>query len=1363
MSSPDGQEQRQRRSPGIPLQRINTSPPGEAAAAQSPGASIIRPVHRNDAPSATASANLLGPSSYWDQPYNSHYQDVDGLESPIDPSALQAALPPGLHGLEPHSAHNPFGAGSPYIEETPASDYSGSDREPLTAGAQPIAGSLSVNRNDGQPRDSFQTVSDVDNSGRGGHHSDAGHGLRPHEHHGFGMSLDPNEYRLSRTPSTSGALQRAGSIVRAMSQRVVNISGESEVLESRASRHRSASPQPSRDQSRDQSRNQSRTHTPAHSREPSRSRSIADSIGADTSYNSQTVNLTPEKGDQRHLTSAAPSYPEPLEPLPNPLKGKSLGVFSRDSRIRNWLCDLLVNPYTEPLILLLIVAQTVLLAVEAGQSVYEDGHERPDFWGQQATDWAILGLFIVFTLELVARIIVSGFILNAAEYSTIDRKRGIKAAVADQYRAIFQPQQAKSAKNHNSFKPTPSAFARSFTTIVQGPQRLPATLEEQQRFQLARRAFLRHGFNRLDFVAVSAYWISFVLGMSGIEKERGLYVFKMLSCLRILRLLSITNGTAVSPERLSPIKEPLFIIFKVILRSLKKAAPLLVRVAFFISFFWLLFAIVGVQSFKESLSRQCVWLDPQDPLNLSASFTNEETFCGGQLDNTTGIKAPWVKMAEPGQLDDLVPGTTEAKGFICPRGSLCLQQDNPFGGTVNFDNIFHSLELVFIIMSANTFTDIMYWTMGSDYMLAALYFGAGIMIMLLWLVNLLIAVITSSFQVIREESKSSAFTADEEPLVQQEPQDRFRKPSLFQRAYAKTQYFWIVVIVFGLLAQSLRSSSMSSSRGRFIDLAEVVVTIVLDLEMILRIAAEWRGFHRSWRNLFDLGLAVITSIILLPPIRGTRTYWWLSIFQILRVYRVVLAIPVTRKLILLVLGNASGIANLMLFVFLMTFLVAILAAQLFRGVLAEGSDVTFYNIFNSFVGMYQILTSENWTDILYNVTESTTALNTSWIGAAFLIGWFILAFFILINMFIAVIQENFDISEDEKRFEQVKAFLQRREIGSSSSNLALSTIFSFGRTRQRKDPLDYGPALTEMLLKDSVVRDFLEESYNRGQGKGEQEHGPTRATTGLLTNDIRPGYLSTLWGKVVRKVTKREPNPFYSNIRLENSSENFDAREMAQQAVNAASARRKAQREYLAKYPKYNTALYLFPPKNKVRRFCQTLVGPARGHERIDGVEPNKLAWYTFSACIYAAIVAMVILACVTTPLYQKQYQEDHPFSFTNWYVWTDMAFAVLFSAESIIKIIADGLFWTPNAYVRSSWGLLDSIVLITLWINVVTLFVNDGAISRAVGAFKALRALRLLNVSDSARNTFHSLIIKGWWKILAVSQHNANNTRIRN
>ncbi|KAG5914788.1 hypothetical protein E4U61_005325 [Claviceps capensis] len=1190
---------------------------------------------------------------------------------------------------------------------------------PLTAGAQFISGSLSAGDDD-KSRDSFQTVSDMGNGTTKTHPPGNTANRFPTlykrgsgRQNLYGASLNPTECRTSRTPSTSGALLRAGHIVRAMSQRVVNISGESEMVE-RHSKYRSRSPRGA-------------TYDEEHE-EHSPSKSMLD----DTSYYSPATQLGPEKHCPPAQDIDAPAQVTRLDLL----KGRSLGLFSSKSRLRLWLCDLLVNPYTEPFILVLIVLQTVLLATESAPDVFIDGHQRPDRWGKQSMDWIMLALFTVFTLELMARIVVSGLFFNAAEYSTIDRKKGMRAAFIDQYRTAFGPQRQRSFKKHHHLEPQQSAFSRSLTTLMQGQQSLPPTIEEQQRLQLARRAFLRHSFNRLDFIAVISFWISLSLGITGTESERHIYVFKMLSCLRILRLLALTHGTAI------------------ILRSLKKAAPLLVRIAFLVCFFWLLFAIIGIQSFKSSLSRQCVWQDPQDPWNFSALYTNEMEFCGGHLDNQTGRIMPWVKLRTPDTLEGIFNGAVDGKGFICPRGSICLQQKNPYNGTVNFDNIANSLELVFVIISANTFSDLMYFTMASDYLQAALFFGAGIMIMLLWLTNLLIAVITSSFQVIREESKSSAFTAKNEPLVQPRQDGSLRRTSKLQKIYDKTSAIWVLIILIGLLFQSLRSSKMSHERERLITVAEIVITTLLDLDIFLRLVSDWHRFHRDWRNLFDILLAVATTIMLLPPIQNTRAYQWLTVFQILRAYRIVLAIPVTRKLILLVLGNAAGIANLMLFVFLMTFLVAIFASQLFRGQIPkyEGDElvkISFFTIYNSFLGMYQILSSENWTQILYSVTSHSKASHTAWIGAIFLIGWFILSFLILVNMFIAVIQENFDVSEDEKRLEQVKAFLQRKELGHNPSNLALSTIFSLGRSRRRRDPLDYGPAMMEMLLKDAVVQDFLDDNSGGclDDNRGGLSH---RGSMALFV--VKPGLVAKVWARLTDKVKNKDPNPFYANIRFDGPNDTLDPRQMARQAVSATSARRKAQREYLARHPQYNNSLYFFKPKHPLRRICQRIVGPARGPERFDGVEPNKIAWYSFSAFVYAVVVAMVILACVTTPLYQKGYKEQHPSNDWNWYVWTDLAFTSVFTIEAIMKSIADGLFWTPNAYMRSSWGFIDGMVLITLWINVVTLLINDGAISRAVGAFKALRALRLLNVSDSARDTFHSLIIIGWWKLTGES-----------
>lgn len=131
---------------------------------------------------------------------------------------------------------------------------------------------------------------------------------------------------------------------------------------------------------------------------------------------------------------------------------------------------------------------------------------------------------------------------------------------------MFSPRGAVN-KRPKSAEPQGPSLLRSITNL-QLADGMPANTQAQQRFRLARRAFLRHSFNRLDLLAVCSYWISLSLALTGYEAQNHLYVFRMMSCLRILRLLGITSGTSV------------------ILRSLKKAAPLLVNVMVLIGFFW---------------------------------------------------------------------------------------------------------------------------------------------------------------------------------------------------------------------------------------------------------------------------------------------------------------------------------------------------------------------------------------------------------------------------------------------------------------------------------------------------------------------------------------------------------------------------------------------------------------------------------------------------------------------------------------------------------------------------------------------------------------------------------------------------------
>ena len=508
----------------IPLQSLHDSPQDGRlqAARQSSG-------QRSNAPSL---APPSGRTAYWDQTYGGRPKEDssngghDGSfpASPIDPAALQFALPPGIDQPSPGPSFNNgndnlYASRTGYFDEIPATEHE-SDTAPLTSRAQPMAGSLTPRGQASPPRFSFQTVSDIGNSPSRSGDSQTRLDLDP----GRGASLAPGDLRrLGGPSSTSGAFSRAGSIARAMSQRVVNISGEGEDLERRPSRHRSRSPT---------GESRSRTqHQPAASDQ-------------DTFYLSQlypTSSSEEKPGDPRVPMAGVRIPPMLGMGSMNPLKGRSLGIFSPENPIRKALCELLIHPWTEFIILLLIVLQAILLTVEAAPNVFAEGNARPDRWGRTRIDWALLGLFIIFSLETAARIIVSGFVLNAAEYSTIDRKRGIKAAIADQYKLVFQPERQKSVKGPRPARFEPAPFARSLTFAHTQTK----TIEDHRRWQLARRAFLRHGFNRLDFVAIVAFWMSFLLGVSGLEKKHHLYVFKMLSCLRIVRLLALTNGTAV--------------------------------------------------------------------------------------------------------------------------------------------------------------------------------------------------------------------------------------------------------------------------------------------------------------------------------------------------------------------------------------------------------------------------------------------------------------------------------------------------------------------------------------------------------------------------------------------------------------------------------------------------------------------------------------------------------------------------------------------------------------------------------------------------------------------------------------------------
>lgn len=134
------------------------------------------------------------------------------------------------------------------------------------------------------------------------------------------------------------------------------------------------------------------------------------------------------------------------------------------------------------------------------------------------------------------------------------------------------------------------------------------------------------------------------------------------------------------------------------------------------------------------------------------------------------------------------------------------------------------------------------------------------------------------------------------------------------------------------------------------------------------------------------------------------------------------------------------------------------------------------------------------------------------------------------------------------------------------------------------------------------------------------------------------------------------------------------------------------------------------------------------------------------------AIIGSVVIAAIATPVYRKNYFLAHGTIRLTWFNLTEVSLGLIFVLEFLVKVIADGFVFSPNAYLLSIWNDLDFFVLITLVVNIVTALVAGGSISRFSRSLKAFRALRLINLSATLRETFYNILIVGAVRILDAS-----------
>ncbi|KIY67001.1 hypothetical protein CYLTODRAFT_376891 [Cylindrobasidium torrendii FP15055 ss-10] len=1075
-----------------------------------------------------------------------------------------------------------------------------------------------------------------------------------------------------------------------------------------------------------------------------------------------------------------------------PIRGRTLCCLGPDSIIRLALYRALVYPLTEIAILLCIILNAVVLTIQAAPSLHYEGDRPPRVRGffHEWEDYVLFGIFIFYTLEAIARICVSGFLFDPevpassifhmfsmkADHTTAVDTTAADPGLSRQYslsrlnRNMMRPfilrgqtlssdepkntvQQVKEKAMHavqlsqsysqDSKPPTFIAQLNPFSSRKSDYMALPFQLSVRHATAKTARniPYLRHSWSRIDLLAIVGFWTSFILATLGVEHgSHHIGIFRAFSVLRTARLLTVTTGTTT------------------IMHSLKTALPLLTSVAYFVLFAMILFSIIGIQSFQGSLRRTCFLTGTQgvDEIQLSSQF------CGGYINPEN--------MTIMSYIDSNGDHGPTAKGYICPLGLECRVTENPEDNVQSFDTIYYAALQVVVVASANGWTPLMYSMIDSEYFVSALFFIICIIILNFWLINLFVAVITNTFSAIRKETSKSAFGAGETAKIvddqeewqnHSDPRHRNRQ-NLAKTIYDYTEWCWVLLALVSLTLQATRTVEVSDTHEMIMYFGELAITIAFDAEIVLRIIAslpDWRNFFWRGRNNLDLFLVIGTSIIQIPVIKNSAVYPWMTVLQLMRFYRVILVVPRMKPLLLTVFGNVYGLTNMTLFLITINYVAALFAVQLLRGDFAEGKEVDFAHLYNAFLCVYQVFSSENWTDVLYGASGAGTIVGQTVVVVLFVSLWMLFANFIVMQMFIAVINENFDVAEESKKGKQVSNYYATThdvgQIGAAAWMRKLNP-YRWVRADPVKVKVENLPSDLILPMQKSFVQDYSAPQTPLPTRPGDARTHKGRHYANKSLKALHGIFAGTPQSQdvplaTIKTYTKDEHDAddeeTERHLELLASLHNEAVAPEVYQNENAYE-RRAQKADFIRDHPTYDKTFWIFSQKNILRKAAQKLVMPANG-ERIFGTPQSPVAHTIFQLLVFLTVIAGLIVEIIASPLYRREYWANNGDVQWAWFDIAEIAFGFTLLLEFLIKICADGFLFTPNAYARSIWNLIDLGILAGLLVNVVTGLIVIGGVSRLTRSLKALRVLRFVTLFDATRKSFQSLIISGAARIM--------------
>ncbi|XP_065741537.1 voltage-dependent L-type calcium channel subunit alpha-1D isoform X1 [Phocoena phocoena] len=524
---------------------------------------------------------------------------------------------------------------------------------------------------------------------------------------------------------------------------------------------------------------------------------------------------------------------------------------------------------------------------------------------------------------------------------------------------------------------------------------------------LHKGAFCRNYFNLLDMLVVGVSLVSFGIQSSAIS------VVKILRVLRVLRPLRAIN-------RAKGLKHVVQCVF-VAIRTIGNIMIVTTLLQF-------MFACIGVQLFKGKFYR-CTDEAKSNPEECRGLFI---LYKDGDVDNPVVRERIW--------------------------------QNSDF----NFDNVLSAMMALFTVSTFEGWPALLYKAIDSNgenvgpiynYRVEiSIFFIIYIIIVAFFMMNIFVGFVIVTFQEQGEKEYKNCeldknqrqcveYALKARPLRRYIPKNPYQYKFWYVVNSSPFEYMMFVLIMLNTLCLAMQHYEQSRMFNDAMDILNMVFTGVFTVEMVLKVIAfKPKGYFSDAWNTFD-SLIVIGSIVDVALSEADPTesenvpvptatpgnseesnrisITFFRLFRVMRLVKLLSRGEGIRTLLWTFIKSFQALPYVALLIAMLFFIYAVIGMQMFGKVaMRDNNQINRNNNFQTFpqavLLLFRCATGEAWQEIMlaclpgklcdpesdYNPGEEYTCGSN--FAIVYFISFYMLCAFLIINLFVAVIMDNFD-------------------------------------------------------------------------------------------------------------------------------------------------------------------------------------------------------------------------------------------------------------------------------------------------------------------------------------------------------------------